>query len=153
MRPFLESETLHAYVARHVKADRPLGAICHGVLVVARARDGNGSVLRGRTTTALPASMELSAWALTCMWLGNYYRTYKEIVQAEVSAAIGEKGRFVAGPKSLRRDDPDHLERGFTVRDGNYLSARWPGDAYRFAHEFLELLESHDREGAATQAG
>jgi hypothetical protein len=26
------------------------------------------------------------------------------------------------------------------VRDGNYLSARWPGDAYLFAKGFLNLL-------------
>ena len=29
---------------------------------------------------------------------------------------------------------------GFTVRDGKYLSARWPGDANRFAEEFVTLL-------------
>ena len=29
---------------------------------------------------------------------------------------------------------------GFTVRDGNWLSARWPGDAHRFASEFVAML-------------
>jgi len=29
---------------------------------------------------------------------------------------------------------------GFTVRDGQYLSARWPGDAHRFAHELAGML-------------
>jgi putative intracellular protease/amidase len=28
----------------------------------------------------------------------------------------------------------------FTVRDGRYVSARWPGDAYLFARRFCELL-------------
>jgi len=28
----------------------------------------------------------------------------------------------------------------FTVQDGRYLSARWPGDAYLFARRFAELL-------------
>jgi hypothetical protein len=28
------------------------------------------------------------------------------------------------------------------VEDGNYLSARWPGDAYTFSYRFLELLDS-----------
>ena len=36
------------------------------------------------------------------------------------------------------------FERGprgpFTVRDGRYLSARWPGDAYLFAEKLLEML-------------
>jgi len=27
------------------------------------------------------------------------------------------------------------------VLDGNYLSARWPGDAHTFARRFTELLD------------
>jgi hypothetical protein len=27
-----------------------------------------------------------------------------------------------------------------TVRDGDYLSARWPGDAHRFASEFAAMI-------------
>jgi putative intracellular protease/amidase len=26
------------------------------------------------------------------------------------------------------------------VRDGNYVSARWPGDAYTFANTFVDVL-------------
>ena len=37
-------------------------------------------------------------------------------------------------------DAPEQLERGFTVRDGQYLSARWPGDAHRFAVEFWGMV-------------
>lgn len=40
----------------------------------------------------------------------------------------------------LRRDSPALLGTGFTVRDGNYGSARWPGDAHRFAADFAVLL-------------
>ena len=29
----------------------------------------------------------------------------------------------------------------FTVTDGNYLSARWPGDAYLFARRFCDLMQ------------
>jgi hypothetical protein len=28
----------------------------------------------------------------------------------------------------------------FVVQDGNYLSARWPGDAYLFAHRLCTML-------------
>ena len=28
----------------------------------------------------------------------------------------------------------------FVVSDGRYVSARWPGDAYRFARTFASLL-------------
>ena len=30
----------------------------------------------------------------------------------------------------------------FTVQDRNYLSARWPGDAYLFGRRFCDLLAS-----------
>jgi hypothetical protein len=33
----------------------------------------------------------------------------------------------------LRRDSDTDPSAGFVVRDGNYISARWPGDAHRFA--------------------
>ncbi|MDP2368406.1 type 1 glutamine amidotransferase domain-containing protein [Rhodoferax sp.] len=42
---------------------------------------------------------------------------------------------------AITRDSPGELAPGFVVRDGNYLSARWPGDAHRFANEFLKMLD------------
>ena len=48
---------------------------------------------------------------------------------------------FLLGPKPVLRDDMAHLQRGFTVRDRNYVSARWPGDAYNFSLAFIEMLE------------
>jgi putative intracellular protease/amidase len=30
-------------------------------------------------------------------------------------------------------------EVGFVVRDGSYVSARWPGDAYLFGRRFRDL--------------
>ncbi|TVQ93780.1 MAG: hypothetical protein EA397_03705 [Deltaproteobacteria bacterium] len=143
MKSYLESEPLLALVADHMHANRPLGAICHGVVVVARATRDGVPVLRGRRTTALPESMERTAYHMTRLWLGRYYLTYDETVQAEVTRAVGPEGAFVLGPQSLLRDTPETLERGFTVRDGNYLSARWPGDAYRFSHEFHDLLQDN----------
>jgi protease I len=41
---------------------------------------------------------------------------------------------------AARSRDAGHPQRGFTVRDGLYLSARWPGDAHRFASEFSQLM-------------
>jgi hypothetical protein len=29
----------------------------------------------------------------------------------------------------------------FVVQDGNYVSARWPGDAYLFGRRFTDLLQ------------
>jgi protease I len=47
---------------------------------------------------------------------------------------------FITGPLPLRRDSAARFTLGFTVRDGHYLSARWPGDAHRFASEFAAMI-------------
>jgi putative intracellular protease/amidase len=141
MKLYLESSVLQELVASAFAAGLPVAAICHGVVLAARSRvAGALSVLHGRKTTALTKPMELTAWSLTCAWLGDYYRTYPTTVEDEVAAALAAPGDFMRGPVSTRRDSPEHLERGFTVRDGSYLSARWPGDAHRFGIEFAEML-------------
>jgi protease I len=61
-------------------------------------------------------------------------------VEDEVCAALARPGDFVRGPSSFTRDSPARLDAGFALRDGNYVSARWPGDAHRFATEFAGLL-------------
>ena len=142
MREYLESAALQAIVARTFERKLPVGAICHGVVLVARSKAPSGrSVLHGRRTTALTRDLELTAWALTALWLGNYYRTYPTTVQAEVTAALARPEDFIHGPVAIRRDSPAHPDRGFVVRDGTYLSARWPGDAHLFAREFAGMLE------------
>jgi protease I len=97
------------------------------------------SVLYGRKTTALLRSQELLAWNLTRLYLGDYYRTYKVTVEDEVTAALVRPEDFVRGPMSLRRDTPERPD-GFAVIDGNYVSARWPGDAHRFSRAIADLL-------------
>ena len=89
--------------------------------------------------------MELTAWALTCLYLGNYYRTYPTTVEDEVRAALAAPEEFIRGPLSMIRDSSSNLNVGFTVRDGNYLSARWPSDAHRFAAEFASMMEPRSR--------
>ena len=98
------------------------------------------SVLYGKKTTALTQRMELSGWVLTCLYLGDYYRTYATTVEDEVRSVLARPKDFIRGPPPLRRDSPARLGAGFTVRDGHYLSARWPGDAHRFAAEFAAML-------------
>lgn len=142
MRPYLESERLQAAVLAFFAEHKAVGAICHGVVLAARARTGGGkSILYGRKTTSLTKFMELSAWALTALYLGNYYRTYPTTVEDEVRAALARPADFITGPVALVRDGPDRPDAGFTVRDGNYLSARWPGDAHRFARDFASMVE------------
>jgi len=46
---------------------------------------------------------------------------------------------YIFSPSDLL-DSPQHLSRGFVVKDKNYLSARWPGDAHVFGNKFLEMI-------------
>jgi protease I len=145
MREYLESALLQAAVATFFERDLPVAAICHGTVLAARSRMSRGdnagrSVLYGRRTTGLTRQLEMLAWRLTRRRLGDYYRTYPESVQDEVTAALRSPLDFLTGTPALLRDS-DRMQRvGFTVRDGRYLSARWPGDAHRFAHGLVDML-------------
>lgn len=123
---------LQDLVADFFSAKKPVGAICHGVVLAARSIDPDTgkSVLHNYRTTALLKSQEMLAYRLTQLWLKDYYLTYPEItVEDEVRKALSSENDFLKGPNPLLRDDHDHLNRGFTVRDRHYLSARWPGGA------------------------
>jgi putative intracellular protease/amidase len=125
---------------------RPVAAICHGVLVLARSQDPatGRSVLYERQTTCLARYQERSAYLLTFWKLGRYYRTYPAYVEDEVKAALRDPARQLQrGPRALtRRDSEADAGPAFVVVDGNYVSARWPGDAYGFARSLLRLLEA-----------
>lgn len=141
MKPYLESAALQRFVARHVAAGRPAGAICHGVVVLARCtHPATGApLLAGRRVTALTRSQELSGWLMTALWLGRTFRTYPQTVQAEVVQALGDPARFEEGPFAVGKDGPERAS-GFVVRDGALVTARWPGDAWTFAAALRDLL-------------
>ena len=165
MRDYLESDVLKNIVARFFDEEKPVAAICHGVVLAARSiskRTGR-SVLYGYQTTALTWAFENSAWSLariTRFWDPNYYRTYLEqpgepagymSVQQEVMRALARPEDFCDVPKEdphyrrktsgLVRDTMDDETPAFVVRDRNYVSARWPGDAHTFAKTFAGMLK------------
>ncbi|MDV6237700.1 type 1 glutamine amidotransferase domain-containing protein [Leptospira ellisii] len=142
MKEYLESDALQKFVGTFFSTGKPLGAICHGVVLAARSKQpGTGlSILHGKKTTALLKSQELAAWNLTRLWLGDYYRTYPQTVEDEVRSVLKDPGDFFFGPKPVFRDSHKKLKRGHVVVDGNYVSARWPGDAYSFANSFINLF-------------
>lgn len=163
MREYLESPLLQPLVAAFFAADKPVAAICHGVLLAARSRSADGrSVLYGRRTTALTWALEKKAWVtarITRFWDPHYYRTYAEApgqpagymsVQQEVTRALADPADFLDVPhdaldyrrktNGLVRDSEHDPSPAFVVRDGNYLSARWPGDVHRFAREFSVMF-------------
>lgn len=163
MRQYLESDVLQALVAAFFAVDKPVAAICHGVLLAARSKRADGrSVLYGRTTTALTWALERSADRIarvTRWWDRSYYRTYPDepgqpegymSVQQEVTRALAAPDDFLDVPRGepdyklktrgLFRDSLRNEGPAWVVRDGSYLSARWPGDAHAFARQFAELL-------------
>jgi putative intracellular protease/amidase len=142
VKTMLESARAQAIALAFFEAGKPVAAVCHGVLLLARtiAPATGKSVLHGRRTTALTAAnMELPAWLLTAAWLGRYYRTYRQTVEAEVKAALASPDHFMRGPFMARRDTRSDTRAGFIVQDGHYLSARWPGDCHRFAQALVGL--------------
>jgi putative intracellular protease/amidase len=166
MRDYLESEILQRHVAGFFDAEKPVAAICHGVLLAARStsnRTGR-SVLHGYQTTALTWALENSAWSLARImrfWDPNYYRTYLETsgqpkgfmsVQQEVTRSLASAEDFRDVPKSdpdyrrktsgLQRDSIGDARPAFVVRDRNYVSARWPGDVHTFARTFAGMLQN-----------
>lgn len=145
MRQYLGSAVLRHRVAEFWALDRPVAAICHGVLVLARITGADDRpLLAGHHTTCLPKYLERTAFLATAWRLGRYYRTYPAYVEDEVRAALDRPGeQFERGPLTGGRRGT-RLDHGpaFVVEDGRYLSARWPGDAYLFAERFDALLDS-----------
>lgn len=182
MRAYLEDRTLQRFVAAFFDSGKPVAAICHGVLLAARsisAQTGK-SALHGRKTTGLTWDQERTAWHLTKyfarFWDPDYYRTYGESgseppghwsVEMEVKRALASPSDFLDVPKNARdrflktsglaRDRLSDSRPAWVVRDGNYVSARWPGDAHGFAQAFLRVLEEERTAGqkaaAAADAG
>jgi putative intracellular protease/amidase len=148
MRQYLGSALLRDQVAAFWASGRPVGAICHGVLVLARTQDADGrSVLAAKRTTCLPKYLERTAFLSTAWRLGRYYRTYPAYVEDEVKAALDDPRRqFERGPRVLSaRGTATDDGPAFVVQDGSYVSARWPGDAYLFGRRFCDLLAAGPR--------
>ncbi|HKI41128.1 MAG TPA: type 1 glutamine amidotransferase domain-containing protein [Mycobacterium sp.] len=166
MRSYIDSDVLHRLVVNAFARGILVAAICHGVLLAARSVDPatGRSVLYGRRTTALTWAMEGLAWRLTRItrfWDPDYYRTYTEepgqpagymSVQSEVSRALANPADFrdvVRGSPHWRlkssgmaRDTATDSRPAFVVDDGNYVSARWPGDTHTFATVVSQKLDS-----------
>ena len=142
MRQYLGSELLQTKVTEFWNSGKPVGAICHGVIVLARSKQDGKSVLRSARTTCLTKPMERTAYFVTAWKLGKYYRTYPEYVEDEVKSVLDDPAKqFTRGPPALVKRGTDTDDRpAFVVEDGRYVSARWPGDAYLFAKKMLERL-------------
>ncbi len=66
MRQYLGSPVLREQVAKFWDLGRPVGAICHGVLILARTPGADGrSIIADRQTTCLPKYLERTAYYST----------------------------------------------------------------------------------------
>ncbi len=153
--------------------NKVVGAIGRGVIIAARStsRQRGGSALLGRKTAVLPPRFER---------LGRLLRAYRARfgspdqrlppqgkaksaypnAEAELKALLAKPSDLVAVPKGepwhfrktsgMFHDRPGDSRAAWVIRDGNYLSARWTGDAYTFARRFVALLgERRERETTA----
>jgi putative intracellular protease/amidase len=154
MRQYLASDVVHRLVAEFFATEKPIAAICHGVLVAARSKRSDGrSVLHGLRTTCLPKYMERSAYLATFWRRGRYFRTYPAYVEDEVREALARPEDFERGPRALfARGTRDDNSPAFVVEDGRYVSARWPGDAYLIASKLISRLADAGTPPAAAHA-
>ncbi len=165
MRPYLESRLLQQVVVDAIHREMPLAAICHGVLLAARSIDPETgrSILHGRKTTSLTWHQEHLASRIgrvVRFWEPDYYRTYPDdpgqpsgymSVQAEVTRNLAGPDDYVDvdphEPDARIKNDGRHRDSlddegpAHVVIDGNYVSARWPGDAHTFAKRFSAILD------------
>lgn len=134
MITYLESEILREKVLHFWQLDKPVGAICHGTIVLARTLDPRSqkSVIYEKRITSLTKQLERTAYWLTAWARGSYYRTYPEYVQDEVIRHLRSKDNYQKGPA---------FSTPFVVEDGQLLTARWPKDAELFADTFIRKLQ------------
>lgn len=138
MMPYLESRILQQRIVEFFALGRTVSAVCHGPVLLARSIDPTTqkSVLYGRRITALTKLLERIGFWMTVWTLGRHFRTYPEYVQDEVIRAIGDASKFEKGPQ------PASYEKGYTVSDGNLITARWPGDADELGKRLVSALNA-----------
>lgn len=140
MVEFCLSDLLAQKVAPFFLDGRPVAALCHGVILAARAKDPSTSrsVLASRRTTTLPRFMERAG--RVGFALAGRPVIYDFYAEDMVRAALDRPEQFVRGPLSLARGTLEDDRHAHVVEDGNYVSARWPGDAYGMARALLRKL-------------
>ncbi|KAH7136342.1 class I glutamine amidotransferase-like protein [Dactylonectria macrodidyma] len=145
VQQIIDSTVVHALLADYFpKTRKPdgvkaIGAICHGVLVLANAKGADDhSVISDCCTTTLPARFEQVAYWGTRMFLGDYYKTYghgSENVEHSVRKILKDPAKQYRNSIGLS---------SFVVEDDqyNYISARFPGDTVEMARKMIDLVKS-----------
>jgi putative intracellular protease/amidase len=134
VRQYLESQILQGKVLQFWQQDKLIGALCHGLLVLARTivpQTGH-SVLYGHKVTALPKSLDQLGYRFDRWILKHGYVMYSSCVAEEVSASLERPDDFLKGPG---------LISPYVVSDGNLVTSRWYIDAEVFAESVVLELQ------------
>lgn len=134
MKQFLESGVLQEKVVQFFKQGKGIGAICHGLLVLARAVDPDTgkSVLYDYRTTSLTKLLEIIGYCSTFWLLGRRFRTYDTYVADEVKAALKDQKQYSSG----------WIPFSHVVIDRNLVTSRyWLFDALAYSLAFVDMVE------------
>jgi putative intracellular protease/amidase len=147
MRQYLESAVVQSKVLQFWQQGKLIGAICHGILVLARTIDPQTgrSVLYGHKVTALPGSLDRFGYLFDKWMVKHGYIMYPNCVAEEVCLCLESPDDFSSGPGFLGP---------YVVYDGNLITARWYIDAKlfggRFVGELQKRIPSDSEPGMAT---
>ena len=144
MRQYLESSVLQRKVLQFWQQGKLIGAICHGVLVLARTIDPQTgrSVLYGHKVTALPKSLDRAGYLLDSWLLRRGYVMYSCCVAEEVRACLERPEDLSNGPSILTP---------YVVSDGNLITSRWYMDAELFSERFADEFQQRLRAESGTR--
>jgi putative intracellular protease/amidase len=134
MHQYLDSAVLQQKVLEFFQLHKLVGAICHGILVLARTIDPQTgkSVLYGHKITVLPKSIDQLAYRLDSLLLKHGYIMYPSCVSDEARACLEHPDDLIRGPG---------LRAPFVVSDGNLVTSRYFSDAEVFAERIISELK------------
>jgi putative intracellular protease/amidase len=133
VRQYLDSSILRSKVLQFCEQHKLIGAICHGLLVLARTLDHRTgrSVLYGHKVTAPPKSLDRFGYLVDRWFLRHGYVMYSSCVADEVRSQLEHPEDMSYGPS---------LFKPYVVSDGAFITSRWYLDAELFAQSFVDAL-------------
>jgi len=133
VRQYLDNPILQNKVLQFYEQHKLIGAICHGVLVLARTLDHRTgrSVLYGHKVTALPKSLDRFGYLVDRWFIRHGYVMYSSCVADEVRDQLAHPEDISYGPS---------LFKPYVVSDGALITSRWYLDAELFALSFASAL-------------
>jgi putative intracellular protease/amidase len=133
MHQYLDSVLLREKVLQFWKQGKLIGAICHGVLVVARTIDPqtNHSILYGHKVTAPPGSLDRLAYNIDSRFIKHGYIMYSKCVEDEVRDILEDPKDLLSGS----------FFTSYVVSDGDLVTSRTYMDAQAFGDRFVQELK------------